>query len=59
MGDKSIHFVPHGLSFCPPQGRQNVPHDLSKCPPCFVISSPIYLLYIKQEINKRLNIIVK
>nr|DAG61591.1 MAG TPA: WCCH motif protein [Caudoviricetes sp.]DAL31032.1 MAG TPA_asm: WCCH motif protein [Caudoviricetes sp.] len=52
-------FVPHGLFFCPPCPRHFVPHDLSKRPPCFVISSPIYLLYIKQEINKRLNIIVK
>nr|DAW08037.1 MAG TPA: hypothetical protein [Caudoviricetes sp.] len=32
---------------------------MSNRPPCFVILSPIYILYIKQEINKRLNIIVK
>nr|DAR35838.1 MAG TPA: hypothetical protein [Caudoviricetes sp.] len=55
----STLFVPHDLSFCPPYPRHFVPHDLSKRPPCFVISSPVYLLYIKQEINKRLNIIIK
>nr|DAJ19740.1 MAG TPA: hypothetical protein [Siphoviridae sp. cthBp9] len=32
---------------------------MSNRPLCFVISSPIYILYIKQEINKMLNIIVK
>nr|DAG23255.1 MAG TPA: hypothetical protein [Caudoviricetes sp.] len=55
----STVFVPRGLSFRPPCPRHFVPHDLSKRPPWLVFLSPIYILYIKQEINKRLNIIVK